>query len=267
MLSLTPLARPTAPLSRRNPVAKLAAATLISAAALIATDALTPALLLAAELAALPFCGIRPGALLRRSWVLIVSALGLAAVNMVFAANQTGPVIVDFGPLEIRHSALFTALALGLRALTFGMTGILVFATTDPTDLADSLVQQLRFPARFAIGSLAAFRMMPLLITEWQLITMARRARGVDAGKNPLKRLSLFLSTMFALLVGAIRRGTRLATAMDARGFDSGIPRTIARPQHMRTADWALILGTALVTAGAITVSVATGTFTTLVSG
>lgn len=265
MLSLQPLAPPTAPLARANPVAKLGATAAVSAVALVATDPLTPALLLAVQLIAVPLGGIRLGAFLRRGRIILFSALVLAVVNAVFAAEQNGPLVVHIGPLRIHESALLTGLALGLRALAVAVAGILVFATTDPTDLADSLVQQLRFPARFAIGALAAFRMMPLLATEWQLISMARRARGVDAGYDPLARARLFASTMFALLVGAIRRGTRLATAMDARGFDSGVPRTIARPQRMRGGDWALLAGAVAVAAGAVAVSVAAGAFSTVI--
>ena len=41
----------------------------------------------------------------------------------------------------------------------------------------------------------------------------------------------------FALLVGALRRGGRLAVAMDARGFDSGVPRTFARRQRFTAPD------------------------------
>lgn len=265
MLSLAPLAPATAPLSRRNPVAKLGATAALSVVALVATDALTPTLLIAAQLLALPFCRIRPGALLRRMWVVLVAALGVALVNMIFSANPTGPIVVHIGPLQLHESAVLTGLALGLRAVAVAIAGVLVFATTDPTDLADSLVQQLRFPARFAIGSLAAFRMMPLLMSEWQMITMARRARGVDAGANPVKRIGLFWSTMFALLVGAIRRATRLAVAMDARGFDAGVPRTIARPQRMRPADWWLLAGAVAVSAGAIAASAAAGVFSTVI--
>jgi energy-coupling factor transport system permease protein len=76
----------------------------------------------------------------------------------------------------------------------------------------------------------------------------------------------LFASTMFTLLVGAIRRGTRLATAMDARGFDAGTRRTIARPQRFVLADAALVVAGALVGAGAIAISVALGTFTPLLA-
>jgi energy-coupling factor transport system permease protein len=142
-----------------------------------------------------------------------------------------------------------------------GLPGILVFAATDPTDLADALVQNLRAPPRFAIGALAAFRLMPLLGEEWRSLSLARRARGMDAGRNPAARLRLFASTAFALLVGAIRRGTRLAVAMDARGFDSGRPRTAARRQPFRVADAVLVAAAGAVSAGVLAVSVAVGAF------
>jgi energy-coupling factor transport system permease protein len=52
---------------------------------------------------------------------------------------------------------------------------------------------------------------------------------------------------------------------MDARGFDSGLPRTVARPQHFGGADAALIAGAAALGAAALTVSVVLGTFRPLV--
>ena len=152
---------------------------------------------------------------------------------------------------------LLTALGLVLRVFAVALPGVIVFATTDPTDLADALIQNAKAPARFAIGALAAFRLVPLLGQEWQMISMARRARGVDAGRNPVAKLRLFASTAFALLVGAIRRGTRLAVAMDARGFDAGTPRTVARQQHFTRADVLLIAGAVVLAAAALTTSVA----------
>ena len=139
------------------------------------------------------------------------------------------------------------ALGIALRIPAVALPGIVVFATTDPTDLADALVQNVRLPARFAIGALAAFRLVPLLGEEWRVLALARRARGIDAGRNPYAHVRLAGSLTFGLLVGAIRRGTRLATAMDARGFDSGAPRTFARQQRFRTADTVLVLASVLV--------------------
>jgi energy-coupling factor transport system permease protein len=48
---------------------------------------------------------------------------------------------------------------------------------------------------------------------------------------------------------------------MDARGFDSGQPRTYARRQVFTGADAALLAGAALLSAGALAASVLAGVF------
>ena len=73
--------------------------------------------------------------------------------------------------------------------------------------------------------------------------------------------MRLFGGTVFTLLVGAVRRGTRLALAMDARGFDSTGPRTVARPQHVRRSDLALVAGALVLLAGSVAASAALGAF------
>jgi energy-coupling factor transport system permease protein len=260
-LTLTPAGAATAPLARRNPVAKLAAALLFALPLIATLDPLTPAIGLAIELAVLPLFGVRYGVLARRAWPLLPAAAGVLVAMVLFASSRGGAVLFAAGPVEVTSGVLLGALGLVLRIFAVALPGIIVFATTDPTDLADALVQNAKAPARFAIGALAAFRLIPLLGAEWQMITLARRARGLDAGRNPLARLRLFVSTAFALLVGALRRGGRLATAMDARGFDSGTPRTFARRQLFGGYDWLLVAGSAVIGGLALGISVVTGLF------
>ncbi|WP_258401338.1 energy-coupling factor transporter transmembrane component T family protein, partial [Micromonospora saelicesensis] len=202
----------------------------------------------------------------RQAGPLLLGAAGILVPLGLFAAARSGRILLDAGPVLVSTGVLLTALGLVLRVFAVALPGVIVFATTDPTDLADALIQNAKAPARFAIGALAAFRLVPLLGQEWQMISMARRARGVDAGRNPVAKLRLFASTAFALLVGAIRRGTRLAVAMDARGFDAGTPRTVARQQHFTRADVLLIAGAVVLAAAALTTSVVLGTFRPLIS-
>jgi energy-coupling factor transport system permease protein len=258
---MAPVADRRAPLARRNPVAKLAASLVLTLALLATLDPVAPAVALAVELAVVPLFGIGYGTLLRRSWPILLAVVGVVVTLVLFAAERTGAVVIALGPFSITTGVLADALGLSLRLLAVALPGVLVFTTTDPTDLADGLIQHLKAPPRFAIGTLAAFRLVPLLGDEWEMLTLARRARGVDPGRDPVRRLRLFASTAFALLVGAIRRGTRLATAMDARGFDSGVPRTVARPQRFALADAALIAGAALTAVAALGLSLALGTF------
>jgi energy-coupling factor transport system permease protein len=261
MIPYQPIATADAPLARRNPVAKLAAALVVSVALIATVDPVAPALAIGVELAVVPLFGVGYATLLRRVWPLLLTALGILCTLVLFAAERTGATLWQAGPVLVTTGVLVTALGMALRVVAVALPGVLVFATTDPTDLTDALIQNLKAPPRFAIGALAAFRLVPLLALEWQMLSLARRARGIDAGRNPLARVRLFGSTAFALLVGAIRRGTRLATAMDARGFDSGSPRTSARRQRFTRADAALIGGAVLVSAGALAVSVAVGAF------
>lgn len=244
MSLLAPLAPDSdAALARRNPVAKLAAAAIVMAGLLLTLDPVTPAVLLAVELAAVPATGVHWSTLARRTWPLLVGIAGVSVANLLVV-----------GSVE-------SAAAVSLRLLGIALPGILVLASTDPMDLADALVQRLHVSPRFAYGALAALRLLPLLAADWHQIARARRARGLAAGWSPVARARLGFSRVFAVLVGAIRRAVRLATAMEARGFDAGVPRTVARPQPMRTADWALVLGAVAAVGVATAVAVAAGTW------
>ncbi|NUR69405.1 MAG: energy-coupling factor transporter transmembrane protein EcfT [Hamadaea sp.] len=233
-------------LARRAPVAKLGAALLLSLAALTTLDSLVLGGIVLLTLLITPLFGLTPWGLLRRAWPALLGAASVVISLSLFAASPSGDVLLDFGPFLVTSSVLSLSVSYALRLLALALPAVLVYATTDPTDLADSLIQHVKAPARFAIGALAAFRLVGLLSEEWRLISMARRARGIDSGGNPLRLFPLFAGTAFGLLVGAIRRGTRLAQAMDARGFDSGTPRTVARPSPFGLGDWALLFAALL---------------------
>jgi energy-coupling factor transport system permease protein len=262
MRLFTPLVPdPRAPLARANPVAKLAAGSVLLIALFASLDGVTAGIVLVALLAVLPLSGLAARDLLARSWLVGLAAISIGVFNVLFAAEQVGPTAVAIGPIRLGAETLADGLGLALRLLGVVLAGLLATATTQPTDLADSLVQQLRVSPRFAIGALAAFRLLPLLSQEWQTLAMARRARGVEAGRSPLAVLRLFAGQMLALLVGAIRRGTRMALAMEARGFGAMPCRTAARVHRVRGADWALIGGAALLAAAAIGTSIVLGTW------
>jgi len=257
--------RREAPLARRNPVAKLAAVLIVTLGLLATLDPVAPSVVLLVELATVPAFGLSFPVLARRVRPLLYGVV-FTMLGLLLFSERTGRLLTEIGPLDVTTGTVDAAVSVALRMLALALPGVIILATTDPTDLADALVQNAKAPARFAIGALAALRLLPLLGEEWRMLSLARRARGVDAGRSPVARLRLLGSLTFALLVGAIRRGTRLATAMDARGFDSGAPRTVARPQTFGPADWLLILGGALLIAAAIVASLLTGVFSPLIS-
>jgi len=252
-------------LARVNPVAKLTAAILVLLGLVVTIDPLTPTILLGLELLVLPFTGVRLRTLLRRTWPLLLSVGGVALTNAIVVDG--GEVLVDLGLFDITTRGVQAAVAVWLRLLAITLPGIVVLATTDPMDMADALVQRWHAPARFAYGALAALRLLPLLGRDWSTIGRARRARGLDPGRSPVGRLRAFAAQTFAVLVAAIRRGVRLATAMEARGFDAGRVRTVARPQPLRASDWAVMVGALLAVTFATAVSVAAGSWAFALGG
>ena len=259
MSLLAPLAPdPDAALARFNPVAKISAALVVMVGLLVTLDPVTPALLLAVELAVVPLTGVSVRSLARRCWPLLAGAAGVAVTNLLVVDG--GRVLLDLGVADVSADAVPSAAGISLRLLAVALPGVLVLATTDPMDLADALVQRWHAPARFAYGALAALRLLPLLSADWQQVTRARRARGLDPGRSPVAHLQAFAAQVLAVLVAAVRRGVRLATAMEARGFGAtDVERTVARPQPVLARDWWLVTASIAVVVAATAVSVLVG--------
>ena len=266
MRLLTPIVPdPAAPMVRANPVAKLASALILLVALFASLDGVTAGVVLLGLVALLPASGLSVRALAGRAWLVGITAVSVGVFNVLFAAEQAGPTVVDLGPLRIGAETLANGAGLVLRLLAIALAGLLATASSDPVDIADALIQQLRVSPRFAVGVLAALRLLPLLALEWQTLGMARRARGVEAGRSPVAAVQLFAGKLLSLLVGVIRRASRMALAMEARGLGALDCRSVARPQRMRGFDWAWIAGAVVLALAAIGISLALGTWRPLV--
>lgn len=255
----------TAPLARANPAAKLAVATVVSFALILTTDVVTAGVALALVVAALPFSGVGPAALWRRGWVLVVAAVPTGVFTALLGVDS-GAVLLPLGPLSVSEGSAVSAVAIVMRILAIGLPGVVLLSTTDPTDLADSLAQDLHLPHRFVLSALAAMRLFGVLAEEWTALGQARRARGLGE-EGLLGRLRGLAGQLFALLVLAVRRATVLATAMEARGFGLVRERTWARPSRFLLRDWAVVLGGVLLAGAATTAGVAAGTWQLVLTG
>ena len=249
-LSLGPA--PGVALARINPVAQLTSILVVTVTLLATLDVVTPAVVVAAELCLFPAAGLTsPRTIWFRTWPLVLGAASVGLVNVLFAEDPSPA----------------AGAALALRVIGLALPGVLLVASTDPVRLADAVVTHWRVPARFAYGALAALRLAPLLAVEFESARLARRTRGVEAGRNPVAHARLFGGITFTLLVAALRRGSRLATAMDARGFDSGVPRTSARASVLRRRDAVFVGATVVACVSAIAGSASTGAWTPIVGG
>jgi len=226
------------PLGRASPLATLAVAVAWLVALATTTDPRPPVLVaVVAILAALGPGRVAPRDLARGLAPLWLAALTVGAFNALLSpanADPSAAVVVVFGPVRLTTPAIEAGVALALRVVAIVAVGVAWARVTDATHLADALVQQARLPERFAYGALAALQAIPWLAEDLVALREARRMRGLRATWHP--------RILVGLLVLAIRRGDRLAVAMDARGFSTA-GRTRYRIVRWSALDGAVVVG------------------------
>jgi energy-coupling factor transport system permease protein len=237
-----------------NPVAKLLTALVIAAALVPSVDWVSALTALVLEIVLILALRVRLRPFLIRMLVIVVGA-ALTALTILLYGQVSGTVHWHFLLITISDGSITLALATFLRVLAIAVPSVFLFIDVQPTELADGLGQTLKLPARFVVGALAGLRLVGLLGQDWQYLGYARRARGV-ADHARLRRAA---GQAFALLVFAVRRGTKLATAMEARGFGAFPTRTWARPSVFAWREFALIGAGVVIGVTAIAVSVTTG--------
>lgn len=251
--------RSTAWLARANPLAKLGAGLAVTLVLLISVDWVSATVALILECALLPLAGLSLRMLLLRGWPILVAAV-VGGYGTALLAPKTGELLLAVGPITFTSGSLEAGIAIALRGMAIALPGIIVLASTDPTDLADALAQKLRLPHRFVLGALAAMRLVGLLVAEWQTLGMARRARGVGGEPGLIRGLKAQLGQAMALLVQAVRRATRLAVTMEAKGFGAG-PRTWARVSTFSRQDLWIASGGVVMAAVSVSAAVVLGTW------
>ncbi|MGY6497505.1 MAG: ATP-binding cassette domain-containing protein, partial [Microcella sp.] len=249
-------------LERLNPVAALAAG-LFPALILVATiDIVSAAVALTLQLLLLPLLGVDARTLVRRTAPVWIAA-PLSGLTILLYGQTSGQIYAEFLFVRISDGSIELAIATVLRVLAIGIPAVALFARVDVTRFGDALAQTLRLPARFVLGAVAALRMLALLGSDMRMLERARRARGLgDRGR--LRRLP---GLVLALLVLAIRRGSALAVAMEARGFGAPVTRTWTRPAPWRGIDSLTVAVAVAVAVVATVAAVATGQWNSILTG
>lgn len=243
-----------------NPVAKIAASALLAVCLVLTIDPVSSGVALLLEIPVFLALGIPARTFWRRTLPVWIGA-PLAALTIALYGRTSGAVFAEFLFVRISEGSLEFALATLLRVLAIALPAVVLFITIDPTDLADGLAQVWHLPSRFVLGALAGVRLIGLALDDWRSISLARRARGVGDRRVVLR----FVGQAFALLVLSIRRGSSLATAMEARGFGAPVVRTWARESRWGGREWIAVAIGGIIGAAGITAALLTGSWTPIV--
>lgn len=153
------------------------------------------------------------------------------------------------GPLTVHQEGLSRALSLIARVLAMELAALVVFATTQPSDLVAALVR-LHVPYVLAFMLAMMLELVPILRREVGLVLMAQRARAMR-----VSGFRALLPSFVPVFVGTFGRMQLLAISLESRGFGVAGARTSYRRIELGPRDRLLTVAAAV----AIPVGVAAG--------
>ena len=183
--------------------------------------------------------------------------LGLAAVFLVlnnlfvylFAPEygvelyESRDVILTIaGPYTITAQQLFYHLNMTMKVICVVPVALLFIACTDPSEFAASLAMiGVSYRAGYAVS--LALRYIPDVQREYQNISQAQQARGIDLSSKDkfLTRLKNSVAILLPLVMSSLNRIETVSNAMELRGFGKEKKRTWYVQRRLQKNDWLTI--------------------------
>ena len=196
--------------------------------------------------------------ILRGMKPLVMILIFTGVLNLFF--TQDGEVLVKFWVLTVTSGGLSRALMMMARILMLISGTFLLTYTTSPIALTDGLealmnpLKKVGVPVHeLSMMMCIALRFIPTLIEETDKIMSAQKARGADFETgNIFQRAKALVPILVPLFISAFRRADELATAMECRCYHGGEGRTALRVLRYKAADYAVLAGFVVLTAGII---------------
>lgn len=158
---------------------------------------------------------------------------------------------LEWGIVHVTEESFFRGMQVGMKSLCFAFIGLLFALTTRPVHLFYSLMQQCKVPPKYAYSFMAAMRLVPIMIEEFQTLRHALAVRGVGRERGLSGLYRKMKAYAVPMLAQSIRRAQRIAVAMEAKRFAGNGRRTFYYEIGFSAADAAFVAGTALVCAAA----------------
>ena len=142
----------------------------------------------------------------------------ISALFMIFYGDGTH-VLFKFGFIQISSESLIRGLHLMLRTLTVSLFGILIAFTSQIVMIFYSLMQHLKVKPKVAYAFMAAFRMVPLMISSLIQLQRSLKMRYQMIPAKNYRGINRIKHLLIPLLSQNIRKAHQLSVAMEKKGF------------------------------------------------
>ena len=227
---------------------------------LLAAIVLIIAVLLSSRLPITAFKRIWRHRWLRVVRVLLIFALIAALIFLWVIHSPNAAQLFAIGPFPVTHSGIWTFVSFAIVVMTLYIFSLLLTMTTSPVALIEGLtmllapLRLLRLPIDdFALMTLIALRFIPTLMEEVEQLSKAQAARGADMTQGTFReRLQSLVMLFIPLMQGIFRRSEELATALEARGYQTDGKQTRLYERSFHIADYVVMVSVAVVMIGAL---------------
>lgn len=146
------------------------------------------------------------------------------------------------GPYTVTAQQLFYHLNMTMKVVCVVPVALLFIACTDPSEFAASLARiGVSYRAGYAVS--LALRYIPDVQREYQNISQAQQARGIDLSSKDkfLTRLKNSVAILLPLVMSSLNRIETVSNAMELRGFGKEKKRTWYVQRRLQKNDWLTI--------------------------
>ena len=164
------------------------------------------------------------------------------------------------GRYYITQEQLFYQLNITIKYFAILPLALIFFVTTEPSEFAASL-NKIGVNYKIAYSVSLALRYIPSVIREYQEISQASQARGVDISRNVKlsARVKGMATVLFPLIVTSVDKIDRIANAMELRSFGKNKERTWYKARGFKAIDYIVVAISALFIVAAIVMNFVNG--------
>ncbi len=183
-----------------------------------------------------------------RMLVLLLTIIALLFLWLTRRSPDHG--LLPIGPIVLTYDGVWYPMALFVAFLTLYTFSMLLTMTTSPIALIEGMtllmtpLRWLKLPVDdFALMTLIALRFVPTLVEEAEQLVKAQISRGADITQGTLRERLQSVSMLFVPFIqSTLRRAGELATALEARGYQSEQRQTLLHEKSIQLIDFLVVL-------------------------
>lgn len=152
--------------------------------------------------------------------------VGLLAIGFISQNITTGLLAVIIGGQVQAFVSLFIV---SLKLLIISLSTICIFTSMDPEKLSDALLK-FGLPPKFGFGISYGYRMIPILIDEYNNIFNSFRLRGQRPKKSKMWGLNILvyyikilMKAFYPMILNTTKRIRSTVEALETKGFTESI--------------------------------------------